>query len=92
MTADLSGIVVIEGLLLPAARDSDGKALGLSIATFDEQTYLVKPGLTADAMTELLGNHVRVTGRLHFGRGRKTGTISVEEFEPLPHSEPDFWS
>lgn len=69
----------IEGIIIPAAWDSDGNITSLAIATGDEQEYLIEDNQQIVDLWSLLRQQVVAVGSIKYCRERKT--ISVTKIQ-----------
>jgi hypothetical protein len=61
----------IEGIIIPAAWDSDGNITSLAIATGDEEEYLIEDHQQVDNLWNLLRQEVVAVGSIKCSKERK---------------------
>jgi hypothetical protein len=62
----------IKGIVVPSGWDSNGNIISMSIATGDEQEYVVENYQQISNLKELLRQEVVVKGAINDGKGVKT--------------------
>ena len=76
----------IKGIVIPSGWDRDGNIISLSIATCDEQEYVVENHQQISNLKDLLRQEVVVKGSIRDGKGRKSikvAKIRSEQRQPL---------
>lgn len=72
--------ITIRGILLPSDWDKHGKAIRLSLNTFQEEEYLISKKGIAKQLFSQIGMHVVITGTVEPNqRGQKV--IVVENYQ-----------
>ncbi|MBU2552011.1 MAG: hypothetical protein KKB20_26610 [Proteobacteria bacterium] len=75
----------VQGLVIPAQWDDKGNVVGVVVAAYDEQEYLVEGAPKADELLCLVQREVEIVGRFRGTRDGRT-VIRLENFRlrPLP--------
>ena len=58
-------VITIHGLAVPVDWDDEGRATQISIATFDEDEFLIDDAVVADKLLRSIGKEVFIRGVLH---------------------------
>ncbi len=78
-------VITILGLVIPTDWDDEGGVTRVSIATFDEDEYLVQDDDVNNRLLELLGQEVAISGVVHKTDRKKSITqCSISKTEAKP--------
>ena len=74
---DGASLIKIAGVIIPAEWDQDGRVIGVSISTFDEDEYWVQEQVRGSELIQHVRRQVEVLGWPEIEQGRKSITVKT---------------